>query len=153
MMPISDNLPQLRDIHLPEGVSVWPLSYGWWILIVGIFTISASFFAIKYLRRKSKKLYALHLLKNISNHTVIPSAAAVSEILRRICIYKYPSAVSLSGNDWVKFLHIHTKAKLSAQAQKLLTESPYMPLENSPYSQQDFDDLLKFCTTWIGENL
>ena len=28
----SDPLAQLRDIHLPEAVSWWPLAPGWWVL-------------------------------------------------------------------------------------------------------------------------
>ena len=30
-----DNLPELRDIHLPsDGVSIFPLAYGWWGLLL-----------------------------------------------------------------------------------------------------------------------
>lgn len=153
MMPISDNLPQLRDIHLPDGVSVWPLAYGWWVVMAAIVIALVLFFAIKYLRRKSKKLYALYLLKNIALTPIVPSAAAISEILRRICIYKYPSAISLSGEHWAEFLFQHSKTNLTPKAKQLLLESPYMPEETKNYDKQDITDLLKFCSSWIGENL
>lgn len=27
-----DNLPELRDIHVPDGVSAFPPAYGWWVV-------------------------------------------------------------------------------------------------------------------------
>ena len=58
-----DNLPELRDIHLPsDGVSIFPLAYGWWgLLLLAI----AMIFAVKiifWFRKNSKRIYALYLL-------------------------------------------------------------------------------------------
>ena len=33
---MEQNLPELRDIHLPEGVSAFPPAYGWWVILGGI---------------------------------------------------------------------------------------------------------------------
>ena len=33
---MEQNLPELRDIHLPEGVSAFPPAYGWWVILGGM---------------------------------------------------------------------------------------------------------------------
>lgn len=152
-MPTSDNLPQLRDIHLPDGVSAWPPAYGWWIILLGIVAIIASVYLWQYIRRKSKKLYALRFLKKLEGQNSIKSAAAMSEILRRICIYKYPQAVSLNGQDWINFLTAHCKIKLTTKEHELLLNSPYMPENIADFSDDDINGLRMFCNSWIGENL
>lgn len=153
MVPVSNNLPQLRDIHLPNGVSVWPLAYGWWIILAGLITLVVLCCLWKYIRRKSKKLYALHLLEKLKDKNTIKSAADMSEILRRICVYKYPQAVSLSGKAWIDFVETHCKTKLKKQERDLLLNAPYMPDDIGDFSDDDVSGLQSFCHNWIGENL
>lgn len=93
-----DNLPELRDIHLPsDGVSIFPLAYGWWgLLLLAI----AMIFAVKiicWFRKNSKRIYALYLLKKNASENSASAAVKMSELLRRICISRYPEAVSYSG--------------------------------------------------------
>ena len=33
---MQDNLPELRDIHLPESIPAFPPAYGWWVILAGI---------------------------------------------------------------------------------------------------------------------
>ena len=33
---MNDNLPELRDIHLPEGVSFFPPAYGWYVIVITV---------------------------------------------------------------------------------------------------------------------
>ena len=42
-----DNLPELRDIHLPDGVSAFPPAYGWWVVLLAILSIVAAVKLIK----------------------------------------------------------------------------------------------------------
>lgn len=148
-----DNLPELRDIHVPDGVSMFPPAYGWWVIlgiaVAGI--ILVELFVI--IRRKSKKLYALRLLKNININNNILSAVQMSEILRRICVYKYKEAITLFGQDWISFLNEHAKQKISGKTAQLLLDAPYMALETQTYNQEDVNNLRDFCEKWIGENL
>lgn len=148
-----DNLPQLRDIHLPPDVSWWPIAYGWWLIVALIVLGVCLFYLIKYLRKKSKKLYAMHLLKNIQNDSAVLAISSMSEILRRICIYKYPQAVSLTGEEWAGFLLSKTKAVVSDKAKEILLNSPYMPKDAKGISSQDVEEVRHFCASWIGENL
>ena len=91
-----DNLPLLRDIHLPEESLFFPLGYGWILIFAMPIVIYFCYRIFKYAQTKSKKYYALMLLKNAGDNS-LESAIKVSEILRRICMYKYKNAVSLLG--------------------------------------------------------
>ena len=143
-----DNLPELRDIHLNSGVSIWPLGYGWWVIVVGVFIK-----LIIYLYRQSKKLYTLRLIKNITDANIIVAASQISEIMRRICVYKYPEAIALSGEDWQRFLSEHCKKKLDSKVFNLLVNAPFMPKQNQEYNTEDLNKLREYSISWIGENL
>ena len=148
-----DNLPELRDIHIPQELPEFPLGYGWWIIA---FICVLSWSAYKFIRfaiLKSKKRYALKLLNNNTSNNIKKSASAMSEILRRICVYKYPQASVLSGKEWIDFLNKHAKLKLDDKAGKLLVSAPYMPDNSNSYDIETLQKLKVFCCKWIGENL
>ena len=153
MVPIADNLPQLRDIHLPDGISLWPVAYGWWIMLSALIALILMIYGWKYIRRKSKKLYALRQLKKMEKNPDIDVAVATSELLRRVCIYKYPQAVGIIGKEWIDFLHSHSKAKLDKNCMQLLLDAPYMPKATTEFRAGEIQKLLEFCKHWIGENL
>ncbi len=148
-----DNLPELRDIHLPDGVSAFPPAYGWWVILATIFGAIALFYLLKFLRSTSKKLYARHLLKRLDNLDVVPAAVGMSELLRRICVAKYPEAATLSGQKWLDFLNAGSKIKISGKPAELLLIAPYLPKEEKRFKQADAIVLKSFCQSWIGENL
>ncbi len=147
------NLPELRDIHLPEGVSPFPPAYGWWVILAAVLGLTALVWLILFLRRKSKKLYALYLLNNIHGSSLVAAATEMSAILRRICVFKYKEAAVLSGDEWLKFLNAKTKQPLSGKAAELLLEAPYVPAESACFAQGELIRLRQFCQSWIGENL
>ena len=148
-----NNLPELRDIHLPQGVDFFPIAYGWWVILAGILGLVALFFLIRFLRKKSKKLYALYLLKNITPTNPVIAAAQISVILRRICVFKYKEAATLAGNDWLQFLNAKTQKPLAGKAAELLLEAPYIPQNSKAFARADALNLQNFCKRWIGENL
>lgn len=150
---MNENLPELRDIHLPADVSVWPPAYGWWLLAAGIIlgVLLVQFFL--YWRRYSKSRYAIKLLNEISNRNIINAAQQMSEILRRICVYKYKPAAALSGKEWINFLNMHCKNGLNGQPAELLLNAPCLPEDDERFSVDDAERLRRFCKEWIGENL
>lgn len=150
---MNDNLPELRDIHLPADVSAWPLAYGWWLLAAGIVlgVLLVQFFL--YWRRYSKSRYAVKLLNEVSNRNIIDAAQQMSEILRRICVYKYKPAAVLSGKEWIDFLNEHCKNRLNGKPADLLVNAPCLPPDNDHFSIDDAEHLRQFCKEWIGENL
>ena len=150
---MNDNLPELRDIHLPDGVSAFPPAYGWWVILGALIALVLAVEVIKFLRLKSKKLYALHLLKDIHCHNSIASVVEMSAILRRICVYKYKEAVVLNGAEWLDFLNRHCHQKLQGKPADLLLNAPYMQPDTKGYTAADVVNLRQFCQAWIGENL
>lgn len=150
---MEQNLPELRDIHLPDGVSAFPPAYGWWVILGTILAVFLMAELIIFLRKKSKKLYALRLIKHVHNQNVVASALQMSEILRRICVYKYNSAATLFGKEWIEFLNRHSKVKLEGKAARLLVDAPYISQDTKTYGPDDVLALQAFCKSWIGENL
>ncbi len=148
-----DNLPELRDIHIPRDVSVFPLAYGWWVILAIIIVLPLIIKLWQILRKRSKKLYALRLLNNLSDTDVIVSAIKISEILRRICIYKYPEAVNIFSVKWLDFLNNHAVHKISGKSAELLINAPYIDKKSVNYNTKDLHKLVEFCKKWIGENL
>ena len=148
-----NNLPELRDIHLPEGVPAFPPGYGWGIVLLLVLVLVLLIHLFLWLRKKSKKRYALYLLQNIYCNDSISSAVRMSEILRRICVFKYKEATTLMGDKWLEFLNSKSKRPLGGKASELLINAPYIPENTKGYSRQDIVRLRQFCKEWIGENL
>lgn len=149
-----DNLPDLKDIHLPEnGVSVWPLAYGWWSLVAAVLLIFALWKIITWFRENSKKIYARYLLQKNGAENTAAAAVFMSELLRRICVSRYPEAVAYAGRNWVNFLNEHSKNKLSSETANLLIDAPYAPTDSTLFAADNVAELRKFCLDWIGANL
>ncbi|MGB0669190.1 MAG: DUF4381 domain-containing protein [Porticoccaceae bacterium] len=103
----TDPLAELRDIHLPDSVSAWPLAPGWWLLI---FVACAGLTAllIAYTRRRRARLYrrqALLQLQQIEQHAD-NQMAALLELLKQTVNSAYPNQrySSLTINAFFTFL-------------------------------------------------
>ena len=150
---MQDNLPELRDIHLPPGdISYFPLAYGWWVLAGALAAAVLLVLLTHFLLQRSKKRYALKLLA-AARRPDLGSAVRMSEILRRICVYKYKTAAALFGMEWIEFLNRHAKEKISGKTARLLLDAPYISANSKVYDDKDVADLYRFCQNWIGENL
>ena len=149
-----DNLPELRDIHLPtDGVSVFPLAYGWWGILAAVAILYVLIKLIIWGRRASARLYAYHLLAPLKTVHSLQSAVKMSEILRRVCVRKYPEAVAFVGQEWIDFINAKAKVKLDDKTAELLKNAPFLPDDDSRYQSEDVAALWQFCYAWIGENL
>lgn len=149
-----DNLPELRDIHLPtEEIPIFPLAYGWWMLPLLIIGMIVLFKLIIWIRHTSARIYALKLLGAIQNRNDLNAVVKMSEILRRICVRKYPQAVSLFGDEWIDFLNSKSKHRLEKEAAELLKNAPFMQSDSKSYDENNRKKLWHFCRDWIGDNL
>lgn len=103
----------LRDIHLPPAPSWWPPAPGWWVLAAAIAVVLAVVFAIHW-RRQRRRRALQHLFDDTVAAARTPSArvAAMSELLRRAARRIDPSADSLGGDDWLRFLDRGSKTPM-----------------------------------------
>jgi hypothetical protein len=147
------NLPEIHDIYIPDGVSVFPLAYGWWVILATIICGIILFKFIIWSIKTSKKHYALNKLKKIDVTATVDAAVKMSELLRRICNVKYKKATALYGQEWIDFLNEHTSLKISGDAAKLLMFAPFMNKEDKTYQPQSAIEIKDFCHHWIGANL
>jgi hypothetical protein len=132
---------------------MFPLAYGWWVILGGIII---AFFLIKIILwsiRTSKKKYALNTLKNIDTNSPVDAALKMSELLRRICNVKYKKASALYGKEWIDFLNEKSSLKISGDTANLLIYAPFMDITNKTYKPETASELKDFCKNWIGANL
>ena len=146
-----DNLPELRDIHLPEEIGLFPLGYGTLALMVlfAVLIVMTPYFRHLYLQ--SKKKYAFDFLNALTQKNMA-SVCKISELLRRICKIKHKKAVALYGDEWGDFLNKTSQVKLSKQQMKILLNAPYAPLWLE-VSRDDFSALRNFAQKWVEANL
>lgn len=152
-----NNVPDIKDIQLPDGVSIFPIAYGWWIVLGGLLFLFLFVKLIIWGIKTSKKHYALKQISQISTVNPIHTAVQLSELLRRICIVKYPEARSFYGEQWLEFLKQHATAALPDNCAYLLANAPFMDQYSQAYSEKygeaDAEALKLFCKQWVGENL
>ena len=146
-----NNLPELRDIHLPEKISLFPLGYGAVFLMALLVCAVLLWPYFRHLYLQSKKKYAFDFLGALTQKNMA-SVCKISELLRRICKIKHKKAVALYGTDWADFLNQTAKQKLPKQQMTILINAPYA-LASSVLSDGDFSALKNFAKDWVESNL
>ncbi len=171
-MPLQNSAPQaldpnnlnLRDIHLPDPVSWWPIAPGWWIILVSLILIIAAIFVTRKIyrgRQLNRDIKAeLEEIKQRFRTTQnkVQLAKALSILLRRASISYYPGTdiAGLTGKDWLSYLdNTHTRLSAGASPGKkfisdvgeVLLSAPYLPDE----AELDFDahTLVQLCESWL----
>ncbi len=157
---LNPQILNLRDIHLPEPISWWPIAPGWWIIIASIFLIIAVVFISRkiYISKQLKRDIKdeLENIKQQFQQTQNKSqlAKSLSILLRRASISYYPKAdiAGLTGDNWLSYLddsktNSSTDHNFQSDIGKVLLSAPYLP-DNS---RLDFDAqrLIYLCETWL----
>lgn len=156
MQPTSSPLDQLADIHLPDGVSWWPLAPGWWILLALLVIAIIGFFIWRH--RKQQNLYRVIAQQELAaiyaqyqqSQNTAEYLHAWSVLLRRTALTAYPHSfnASIKGNDWLTWLDAVCPA-LNQQFSGELGQS----LLNSAYQknpQIDVNGLQQLSSQWIN---
>ena len=149
----SQDLAQLRDIHLPNPVGWWPLAVGWYLLatLACVAMMGLVFFTYRHYKNNRFKRKALDLLDSyqrayLNQPNSQLSCAQLSELLKRVALVYYPreQVASLQGQAWLDFLNQTSSGEDFNQIRDLLLESPYqLPKEC------DVGPLFKAAKTWI----
>ena len=111
MNGLNDPLSQLRDIHTPDPISIWPPAPGWWALFaLGIGAIVWSLWWYRRWRSSGYRL-AQNQLKRLredylANHQELTLVVELSMLIRRYClsVYGREQTAGLTGIAWLGFL-------------------------------------------------
>lgn len=106
-----DPLAGLRDIHLPEAISFWPLAPGWWLLAAGLAALVVLGLWLRHRRLESVRRAAVGELDSLAvRYEREGDGAALAErlsaLLRRVALVRFgrTRVARLHGEDWTAFL-------------------------------------------------
>ena len=155
MNDLQEQLKDLRDIHLPDPVSVWPLAPGWWALLIGIPLL---YFILRIIFRrlmmpKYKKL-ALSQLKNIAANFAVAknkteTAGEISLLIRQALVAKigHAEVAGLVGEEWLAYLDKLSKTHAFTQgAGRYIISAPF-----AKQADVDIDELLSATKKLLGK--
>ncbi len=105
-------LAELKDVHLPAPVSIFPLATGWYIVIGLIFILVAVliWWQLRRHKKKQQQQEIFSLLKQIEANAVTTSDEKTIEessiLLKRVAVAKFPEQKPqlLFGKNWLQFL-------------------------------------------------
>lgn len=104
-------LAGLRDIHLPDPISLWPLAPGWWLALAGLVAIALAALFIRQRRQLSPRRAALHELHELDRQYSESGdgptlARGLSALLRRFALLKgeRSEVATLHGEARAEFL-------------------------------------------------
>jgi len=106
-------LDQLKEIHLPEPINLWPIAPGWLLLalitlggLIAIGWFSYKRIAKNQYRRLAIKQLIMHFNDYKNHQSDRQLVVLVNRLLKTVAIQRYPSerCAGLSGHMWVTFL-------------------------------------------------
>jgi hypothetical protein len=148
--------PVLRDIHLPADPAWWPPAPGWWLLLA-IFVLLLVAIVIRIGRRWQLRRWRQGVMNELElialRHRQAPDdgrlLAEISHLLRRASRLVNPAAVSLYGEDWLRFLDsVSGDVQFSSGVGRALLEGPYRR-----QIEIDADAMLGLTRTWLRKLL
>ena len=148
-----DPLSALKDIHLPEPISWWPLSFGWYLVILLVLIACYGLFTVSYYLYKNgaPKRAALRLLKQYEkNHQDTKETCTnLSELLKRVALVYFPQehVAGLSDDEWISFLNLSGKGLNFEALKEMLLIYPYQA--NPPPT--NLMPLFSIVRTWIKQ--
>lgn len=150
----------LRDIHLPEPISWWPIASGWWIIIASLILLIVVIFIVKriYISKQLKRDIKAEL-KNIKQQFQQTQnkpqlAKSLSVLLRRASISYYPKTdiAGLTGDHWLSYLdksntNSSTGYTFQSDIGKVLLSAPYLP--DNTVLDFNAQTLIQLCESWL----
>ena len=147
-----EQLP-LKDIHLPDPVSWWPLAAGWWLVVLICIVTAGGICwwlrtnAPKRRIRKLRDLARSELARLEAEYAVSNDTCKllqdVSILIRRMALSISPrrQVAGLCGQEWAHWLQCHG---LDERSLELLLKGPYTRVATS-----DGLTLTRQCRQWL----
>jgi len=134
----------LKDIHLPAEVGLWPLAPAWWALLaIVVIILILSILRFRQYRTKNRyrnvaaKLLNQSLIEWQDQNNTSQYMHTVNSLLRRCVLHatnnagqtplngKQNSSIGATGKAWIEILNSYSKQKLSKKTQSALTVESY----------------------------
>ena len=147
------DLSELKPLHISSEPDLFPLAWGWWIMIFSVLlTAFLLFLFIRFLMRREKRLALIELrhLKKASDETFI---SEVNALLKRVAIIRYGAekVASLYGKEWIDFLNQTKGCHFSDNFIALLEKNLYAG--KRMLSEKEKKEISKQASCWIKKNL
>lgn len=152
-------LQSLRDIHLPDPISIWPLAPGWYVLAI-IIIVGLIWLGIKIYKNHQRSLIkklALTQLKTLyaayqqQIQTPAQIAAAISILLRRVALayFRREQIAGLQGQQWLEFLNASGNTQeFTATLGNVLLTAPYQK-----HFSGSLDTLFQLSQQWVMQRV
>ncbi len=146
----------LRDIHLPEPISWWPLALGWWLILAAL--VGFTLFACWYIKKRKTPTLKKEAIKELERiecllHMKEDPACCLAELsvfLRRVILSQKsdtPRRASLTGDAYLRLLDKPLgTAEFSQGAGRILLAGPYQ-------AEADYEavlELVELCKRWVN---
>ena len=151
----------LRDIHLPEQISWWPLAPGWWILLAIPVIGLLGYLVFRYLRRDKMKRRLSNRLDVIEQNFLTHNdphrlARELSMFTRQLALLTGTREITFAattGSAWVDYwADEFSSSGLSAEELKrALTIAPYRRAEGID-GQKIINAVREAINTWEDAN-
>lgn len=140
----------LADIHLQQAPGIWPLAWGWWLVIAAV--LIAVLLAIYWLRLRNDRLAAQQEALVALKHAC--SIAELNTLLKRAALSYYPrqDVAGLTGERWLAFLD----SQLAPVQQGFMAQSALWQqgaYSNTPCSETDLNQAKSLATRWLKQAL
>jgi len=150
----------LRDLHMPDPISWWPIAPGWWIIVGLVTLVILLFYGLRYLIRKGQlKKQALRELARLEqgyhsgDRNSQQLVQALSILLRRLVMSLYPrqETASLTGESWLaqldaELINTSQAAAFTQGVGRALIEAPY-----NPNYSTEVPALIELVQFWISQ--
>ena len=156
---VAAQLAQLRDIHLPDPISWWPLAPGWWALAAFLLICSACVLIVELRRRRSLKYKALRELDELRSGTaahvsIVELASELCVLVRRVVLNTANGRlhVNTHGDAWSGYLAASPNG-MPDEIARFIATAPYalhaVADQQGDGTAPDSEALLRAVENWI----
>lgn len=102
----------LADIHLPDVPGMWPLAWGWWVILT-LALIGIAYLAREVIKHQRKNLARREALQRLAELKSPDDFNQLNLLLRQVAMSYHcrEHVAGLTGQSWLLFLDQHLEEK------------------------------------------